>query len=92
MLADACYTFYSRRCHWHLGVETSPSDICSKYEIHVTGDAGLAILNYLYMTNDTQGLANDRLVQMSKDIADFFTGRLVYNQAQDRYEIPGNKN
>ena len=78
---------YQITCHSLIGIETTPSDQCAKFEIHVTGDVGLAILNYLYVTNDTKTMNDNLLVQMSRDIADFFLGRLVYNKMEDRYEL-----
>ncbi|XP_076464028.1 protein-glucosylgalactosylhydroxylysine glucosidase-like [Babylonia areolata] len=69
------------------GLPTSPSKSCQAYEIHVTGDAGWMMRQYLQLTKDTDFLTKDGGYRALAFLADFWVSRSSYNQQRKRYEI-----
>ena len=64
---------------------------CRDYELHITGDIAFAARQYWAMTRDRKWLLQEGGINLIVNTATFWVDRAEYNQAQDRYEINGER-
>ena len=62
---------------------------CREYEQHITADVAFAARQYLAITHDLNWLTTQGGLDLITKTADFWTTRVEYNNAEDRYEING---
>ena len=73
------------------GYETCPWDLAAMYQLHITSDVSYSIRQYLYDTKDQQFLEEDNrlLLQLAREIADFWESRSEWSEAHQAYIING---
>jgi protein-glucosylgalactosylhydroxylysine glucosidase len=80
-------TMYPWEADPQTGVDNTPHFAYGVYrEIHVNADIAIAQWQYYLASNDTAWLKQYGW-PVIHDVAEFWTSRVTYNQAKDRYEI-----
>jgi len=70
-------------------VETCPSNIDAKQEVHISGDVAFAILQYVRATGDHSLIADEGFGEILMGLGDFWISMLTLNKSSCLYEIHG---
>ncbi|XP_041463396.1 protein-glucosylgalactosylhydroxylysine glucosidase-like [Lytechinus variegatus] len=71
----------------YTGFDVCPAPKPAEYEIHLNGDISFAVQQYLYATNDTNFLTNDKGYELVQELANYWAGRVTYDDYKEAYTI-----
>ncbi|XP_041461759.1 protein-glucosylgalactosylhydroxylysine glucosidase-like [Lytechinus variegatus] len=80
--------YYRYNFFFHFaGFDVCPAPKPAEYEIHLNGDISFAVQQYLYATNDTNFLTNDKGYELVQELANYWAGRVTYDDYKEAYTI-----